>query len=153
MPIHSFLVHLPLGLAAISPFVCAVFFYLIQIKKFDPKIWAIPAAILTLIALSAFAAILSGEQSEEQVEKIVPSEVIEEHEDAAWFFLSISACGAALSFLPFLPTIGRRPGRALAAMTGTLLLSIGVLSAAVVTGHRGGEIIFTHNGAKAFQMK
>lgn len=114
--------------------------------------WHLPlfaAILLTLGALGAVAATITGESEEEQVEHAIPSAepVLEEHADwgesarNAGVLAAMAAVGAA--------AVASRPviGRFLSFLTA--FIALGAAYAVVQAGHFGGELVYRHGAGVA----
>jgi uncharacterized membrane protein len=144
-PIHPALVHLPLGLAMVMPFLAAVLFYFIKKGRASAGVWWIPVILQILVIVSAFGAMRAGEAEEDIVENVVQEKYIEEHEEAGKIFLLLSfvalvSAGAALKESRF--TAGLQ--------AGSVFLMIVSLGAGLYTGKLGGELVYKHGAGGAY---
>lgn len=148
LPLHPAIVHIPLGVAFLAPLVMAVLVVAIWKNWFSRKAWAVAILVQAFVVLGGFAAMNTGERDEKPVKKVVPKGTVHDHEENAEAFVWTSAGVLAVSTASFfLPA-----GPALAA--GTLLSTAGAaggLALAIRTGHSGGELVFKHGAAKAFE--
>ena len=95
VPLHPVVVHFPIVLAVLLPISAAWALWAIRKGTTFRRVWAVPAAMAFALALSAFVAVETGESADERVERVVPEQPLESHEEAAETFLTLSA-GLAL---------------------------------------------------------
>ncbi|MCB9507446.1 MAG: hypothetical protein H6698_05230 [Myxococcales bacterium] len=146
LPLHPKIVHFPIALAVLAPFVSAGL-ALAWTRGWLPKrSWIVAAALQALIAASAFAAMETGEDDEEVAEAIVSHHAIHEHEEAAEVFAYSTIPLAALGLLALFMGDGR-------AARGAAWASVvcAAVSAALVVpaAHKGGELVYVHGAATA----
>lgn len=146
-PLHPVLVHLPLGLAVIMPLMSAGVLFAWFKGWLNMRAWAVVVVLQLALAAGGFAALQSGEQDEDKVERVVPESAIEAHEEAAQVFVWVAAATLALSAAALVvPGEKFRHGLALATVAGTL----GVLGAGYVAGKKGGELVYAHNAGSVY---
>ena len=145
IPLHPALVHIPLGLAIIMPFLTLLVYLLIKKGRFDRTVWLIPVIIQVVIILASFAAMKSGENEEDRVEKVVKEHYIEEHEEAAKVFLGT----AILSLLIMGYGLKESDMQDKARIAGIILLFAG-MGAVLYAGKLGGELVYQHGAASAY---
>jgi uncharacterized membrane protein len=144
-PLHPAVVHLPIALAVLMPFVAVGVMAAISKGAAPARTWGVAVALQLLLVGFAWVAVETGEADEERVEKIVAGRHIEEHEEAAEWMLWAAAGGALLMALGLAPGRGGRIGRA-----AGVLASLAVLATAARTGHLGGELVYRHGAANAY---
>jgi uncharacterized membrane protein len=147
LPLHPAFVHLPLGLSFAVPLV-AIGLTLWHLRGRVPRgAFAVLLGLQAVLVASGVVAMQLGERDEDLVEKIVAEQVIEAHEERAEVFLwaagVVLAAAAALLFVPARVSLGLSAAVALA--------TIAVAALGVRTGAAGGEIVYTHGGARAFE--
>ena len=140
-PLHPALVHLPLGIAIVMPFVTGFVFYLIRSEMLPQRGWWVVLVLQLFLVAGGAAALQTGEGAEEAVEKNVTEEVIEAHEEAAKIFMGISVLtliviGAGLMDSSFRSTL----------QGFSVVLLLGALGAGMFAGKKGGEIVYKHKG-------
>ncbi len=146
LPLHPALVHVPLGLAFVVPFVAVGVAVAFRRGLLPRGAFALVAALQLLLAGSSVAALLAGQRDEHRVERVVGRRVVHAHEERAeafvWAASAVAALGIALLLVP---------ARALGALaTLTVGGSLVVAALAFVTGEAGGEIVYRHGGAAAY---
>lgn len=146
LPVHPMLVHLPLVLAVALPPLFGVLLWTGS-RGQTPGMWRIAVGLALVLALSASAAVYSGEQDEEIVESVVSEAALETHEDRADVFLWLSWLVAGITAAGLLQGAMGRSAR-LAAVGFSALL----LVAAVGTGHAGAELVYRHGAAQVHTM-
>ena len=135
-PFHPIIVHTPLALLIFS-----VAFELIGLAT-DSEWWRKAAFTLLLIgAAGAVVAMLSGEAAEEIVEHAqnVDPDVIERHGNAGKLTMWIALGAVAARMVAFGMQRGRTPIAGLA-----LILQLAAATMVVVTGLRGGALVYEH---------
>lgn len=144
-PLHPAIVHFPLVLAMLLPFVAMGALFAIRRDARPFRAWLVPAGLAALLAVSAFAAVRSGEAEEDRVEEVVGEAALHDHEEAAERFFVLSAVlalvvGGGLAA----GTVGS------AARWVSIVGSFVVLAAAVQTGDLGGQLVYRHGAAAAW---
>lgn len=145
LPLHPVVVHFPIVLAVLLPISAAWALWAIRKGTTARRAWAVPAAMAVALALSALAAVKTGEAQDERVERVVAEQPLESHEEAAETFLALSG-GLAL-----LVAIGLVRGRVggLARGLGTVG-AVGLVAMAAYVGHSGGKLVYQYGAASAY---
>lgn len=147
LPLHPALVHLPLGLAFVMPFLAAALAWALWVGRAPRRTWAIVVALQAVLLAGGLAALRTGEAQEDRVERIVAEAAIARHESAAEQFVWAAALTFALAVAAFLLKEG-------AAMRSSLVLtalaSVVVTGLAIRTGHAGGQLVYVHGAASAY---
>lgn len=148
LPLHPAIVHVPLGLAVLMPLLAASAALSIWKGWVDKKVWAAVVVVQALIFGGALVAKETGEEQEEIVEEVVPEAAIEEHEEEAEGFIVVAgltlAASAVALFIPAETAV-------VALMGATVLLSVVVAGVGLSVGHSGGELVYVHGAAKAYE--
>jgi uncharacterized membrane protein len=147
IPLHPVLVHLPIALAVLMPLVMIGVIAAWWRAALPRRTWWVAVALQALLALSAVAALRSGEADEGRVERVVPEAAIEMHEQAAEIFLVGAALVLAITIAAG-AVRGPRIARALAALA--TVGSLAVLWLGYRTGEAGGRLVYQHGAATAF---
>jgi len=144
---HPKLVHLPIGLALLMPFISAFLALGWWRGWFTLRLWGLAVALQALLVGSTYLAMEAGEEEEDRVEAFVSHDLIHEHEEAAEGFMASSVVvlvlmGAGLG-------LGRRRGGLPLAAAGVLgaFISAGLAGRA---GELGGELVYRHGAASAY---
>ena len=145
LPLHPVVVHFPIVLAVLLPISAAWALWAIRKGTTFRRAWAVPAAMAIALALSALAAVKTGEAQDERVERVVPEQALESHEEVAEAFLALSA-GLALVVAAGL--VRGRTGVAARAL-GTAG-AVALVAVAVFVGHSGGKLVYEHGAASAY---
>ena len=144
---HPKVVHIPIALGVLMPLVAGGVLLAWWRKWLPPRSWVLAVALQAVLLGSGIVALQTGEAEEERVERVVPEQAIEEHEEAAELFvwasggvLAVMLLGGAFS--------SRRAGLpiATAATLGTLL----VLGLGYRTGQAGGSLVYEHGAGQAY---
>lgn len=144
-PLHPAVVHFPVVLAVLLPFVAAIGLFVSRRATTGRGPWLVVAAMAVLLPLSAWVAVETGQQQEEAVEQVVPEGVIHQHEEAAEGLLLGSVLVAGLVL------VGLAPGRAgAAARYISVPAALVVLALAFRVGDSGGNLVYTHGAAAAY---
>ena len=149
MPLHPSLVHLPLGLAVLMPFLAAGFGWAVWTGRVRLRAWAAVVALQAALVVGGLVALQSGKAEEERVESVVTDAAIETHEEAAELFLWAAGLTLVVAAGAF---VGKAPvTRAAIGLSGVMM--VGVLAAGIRVGHAGGQLVYAHNAASAYQTK
>lgn len=145
-PLHPATVHFPIALLLLG---AAVAVLAVFVRRSHLPLFA--AVLLSLGAIGAVAATVTGEEEEEKVEHAIPSAepVLEEHAD--WGERARNAGIVAAVFAVIAAVASGRPvaGRALAVLTASAALVAGYSVAQA--GHFGGELVYHHGAGVALE--
>lgn len=143
LPLHPIVVHFPIVLGFLLPFLAILLWWAIKKLQWTPKVWALVSAVALVYCLFATTAVLLGEEDEEKVEKVVSEKIIEEHEEAGelipWF--------AGTLFLVSLGGFTVKYSKQ-AKMAMIVLSLVGIVPLANA-GHTGGELVYKHGASVA----
>ncbi|MDH5762393.1 MAG: hypothetical protein OEZ51_05375 [Nitrospinota bacterium] len=143
LPLHPIVVHFPIVLGALLPFLAILLVWAIKKWQLPSKVWMLVSAVALVYTLSATGAVLLGEEDEEKVEKVVSERVIEEHEEAGELIPWI----AGTLFLVSLGGLSTRYSKQ--AQMGLIVLSLVAVAPLINAGHTGGELVYEHGAAFA----
>jgi uncharacterized membrane protein len=151
MPLHPFVVHLPIALALLLPLLAASAL-VAWWRDWLPgrRAWTPVVVLQALLLASLFAAARTGEAEEERVEAFVGESSLEQHEEAAERLL---VAAGAVSLLTAVPLVLRGGARARAAALLAALCMLAVTTLAVQTGKAGGELVYREGAAAAYAHK
>jgi uncharacterized membrane protein len=145
-PLHPAVVHLPIALTVLAPLVALGSLWAIRRGARPVRAWGLTTALLALLSLSGWLATATGDQAEEQVERIVAEAPLESHEEAAEAFLLLSVGVLAVA------AVGLRRGRAgQAARLAGALGTVALLGMGWQVGHSGGQLVYRYGAASAYQ--
>lgn len=144
-PLHPAVVHFPIVLALLAPAIAIGLFWAIQTRRLPARAWLAIVLLQAVIAGSGWLTAETGEEEEERVERIVREDPIEEHEEAAEWFIWIAGLTLPLTAVGLLPGGLGTAGRGLA-FAGTLAAALAVAQ----VGHTGGELVYKHGAALAY---
>ncbi|MBW2294435.1 MAG: hypothetical protein JRG89_14430 [Deltaproteobacteria bacterium] len=144
-PLHPALVHFPIVLAVLAPFLAAAAAWAIYSGRLSGRSWVGIVILQVLVAGTAWIATETGENEEDRVERVVSERYIEEHEEAAERFLVLAALVVPLAAAGMLTGGVGAINRVL-----TIVLSLVALAAAGSAGHSGGELVYRHGAAMAY---
>jgi uncharacterized membrane protein len=144
-PLHPALVHFPIVLAMLAPLLAGGFFWAIRTGRLPARAWIAVVALQAVIFGSAWFTAETGEEEEERVERVVREDPIEEHEEAAEWFIWIAAVTLPIAGAGILAGSPGTGARALA-VVGTVIAALAVAR----VGHTGGELVYKHGAALAY---
>lgn len=144
---HPKLVHLPMALAVLMPLVAGGIWLAWWRKWLPARTWLLVLGLQTILVGSALLALQTGEADEDVVERFVPESAIEAHEEAAEFFVVLSA-GTWLLMAAALATSKGGLGRAIGGLAAACTLL--VFAQGYRTGEAGGDLVYRHGAAEAF---
>jgi len=140
-PLHPAVIHFPIALLLLG---AAVAVLSVFIRRWHLPLFA--AVLLTLGAIGAVAATVTGEEEEEKVEHAIPSaeSVLEEH--ATWGERTRNAGIIAAGLAIVAVVVAAKPvgGRLVSVVAACVALIAGYCVAQA--GHYGGELVY-HHGA------
>lgn len=148
--LHPQIVHLPIALAVLMPLIAGGLLITWWRAALPRRAWWIAVALQAILVASALAAMRTGEGDEERVERVVPEEAIEAHEEAAEVFLA-GAIGVLLLAIAAGAVPRERAAQALAvaATVGTLA----VFALGYRVGRAGGALVYEHGAATAGSVR
>jgi len=148
-PLHPALVHVPLGLAFVLPWVTAGMAVAIDRGLLPRRAWVLVALLQLLVVAGGAAALLSGFREEHAVDGFVSSRLVQRHEERAVAFLVASAMLLALTTsLLAVPPQRTRSVAALAVAGSLLVAGLGLW-----TGRAGGDLVYRHGAAAAYRVQ
>jgi len=147
MPLHPKLVHLPIALAVIMPFVAGGISAAMRREWLPPRAWVLVVVMQAIVPLAGLAAANTGESDAERVADVVPREAIAEHEQAANWFIG-GAVGVLALSIAVLTT--KAPGMRQAMIAATLVGTVFVMFTGQRVGELGGELVYKHDAARAY---
>lgn len=144
-PLHPAIVHFPIVLAVLVPFLAAGAFWAIQSEWLPRRSWLGILILQVALVGTVWIATETGEHEEDRVERVVAERHIEEHEEASERFLALAALVLPLAAAGMLAGRVGAINRAL-----TIAFSLVALAAAGAAGHSGGELVYRHGAAMAY---
>lgn len=144
---HPKVVHIPMALAVLMPLIVVGLLVAWWRQWLPARVWLLAVGLQAVLVLSGVIAMRTGEHDEERVEKLVPEQAIEAHEEAAEVFVWTSAGVFALMLATAVLSHGRA-GLPLAAVSA--VGTVAVLALGVRTGQEGGELVYQHGAAQAY---
>lgn len=147
-PLHPAVVHLPIALVGLLPLFATG--ALLAIHRGAParRVWTLVVGLHALLAVCAWAAVETGEEQEEAVERVVAEQHIESHEEAAERFLVLAGIALGLSASGLLGGRSGKVGRVLGTASTALLLTAGIQ-----VGNSGGDLVYKHGAARAYAIE
>ncbi len=144
-PLHPAVVHFPIVLMFFLPVVAVVTLWAIRRGANPRRAWAIPFAVAGLLTLSSWVSVETGEGQSERVERVVPEQSMESHEEFAEVFFMLSGVVLVVAAAGMLNGRIGRASRVLASFG-----AVGLAAAGVRVGHSGGQLVYTHGAASAY---
>lgn len=147
LPLHPKLVHLPIALAVLMPLISGGLLLAWWRDWLPRRAWWLAVALQAVLLASGLAARSTGEEDEERVERVVPHDAIEAHEEAATGFLI--GGGAALA-LALGAALLRRESLARGVAVATVIATVAVTWLGFRVGEAGGRLVYQYGGGGAF---
>jgi hypothetical protein len=146
IPLHAAIVHIPLGIAVVVPWVALALAIALARGAADKRSWAVVIALQGCVFFGGLAAMNTGEAQEKTVERVIDERWIEEHEHRAEPFVWSAGLTLAATVGVLLLGVERIAVAAGIAVVGTLV----TLLLAVRVGHSGGLLVYEHGAASAY---
>jgi uncharacterized membrane protein len=146
MPFHPSIVHLPIVLSFMLPFVMIFCFLMLKTQKSHHLIWALVIFLQGIVVLSGYLALESGEIEEDRVEKIVEAKMINQHEEAAEIFVGFSVIIFCLNIVAYF----LKGQYQFNVMLTAIFLAFVSLFLGINVGSRGGDLVYKHGAGRAF---
>lgn len=143
LPLHPVVVHFPIVLGILLPFVAFFAWWGIQKKDWSTRVWGAVVVMTLAYTLFAAGAVFLGEEDEERVEKVVSERVIEEHEEAG------EAIPWIAGGLLVMAIAGYRFKNSHRARLGLAILSLAAIVPLANAGHTGGGLVYKYGAANA----
>lgn len=147
LPLHPAIVHFPMGVAMIMPFIAAGFAWALWTRRAGPIAWIAVVALQAALLGSSLIAINTGGNEEERVERVVPESAIEAHEEAADQFAWASGVTLVLAALVL---VFRRRELSGPLSAGVVIATVAVAALGLRVGHAGGQLVYAHGAAAAY---
>jgi uncharacterized membrane protein len=147
LPLHPAIVHFPLGVAMIMPFIAAGFAWALWTRRAGAMAWLAVIALQAALLGSSLVAINTGGAEEDRVERVVQESAIAVHEEAAEQFAWAS--GATLLLAALVLVFRRREVSGLL-MAGVVVATLAVAGPGLRVGHAGGQLVYQHGAAAAY---
>ena len=144
-PLHPAVVHFPIVLAFLLPIAAIVAIVMIQRGARARRAWSIPIIGAAALALSAWAAVETGEDQDDRVEQVVGERALDSHEEMAEMFLTGSVILVLITAGGLAPGVIGKSARLIAA-AGAVVLVAG----AARVGHSGGQLVYEHGAASVY---
>ncbi|MFM8656794.1 MAG: DUF2231 domain-containing protein [Chthoniobacterales bacterium] len=147
-PLHPAVVHFPIAFLLAGAFVSVAAVFL--------RRWHLPlfaALLLSLGAVGAVVAAVTGENEEEKVEHAIPSaeRLLEEHAEWGEMARNLGLAAAALAIVA--AVLASKPffGRAFSVLTA--LVAFGAAYCVAEAGHFGGDLVYRHGAGVVIQVE
>lgn len=140
--LHPAVVHVPLGLAVVMPFLLGAMVWAVVTRRLPGKVWLLALVLQGTLLGAAALALRTGERDENRIEGRAGESAIEAHERAAQAFTV--AAGATFLAAAVALVLRNRRGPFLAAGGTSVALSLLMLALGIQTGRRGGVLV--HDG-------
>lgn len=149
LPLHPAIVHLPLGVAFVVPFVAAALAWAVWRGRLPRASFALLTALQAIVVAGGLVAVQLGERDAKRVEPLIGEAAVEVHEERAELFLW--AAGAVLVGAAALLVVPKGRAPAAAAVVTAGAAAVALLGARA--GEAGGELVYRHGAAAAFQER
>ncbi len=148
VPVHPMIVHFPLALTFILPILILVFAFLIKTNKMSPQGWLIIIGLQLMVVATGYISLETGENEEDLVAKVLDKKLIGEHEEAAETFVGSTVIVLVLSIgVFFIRNEFQFPVKIAIALVGLVSCYLAFLA-----GSLGGELVYKHGAASAYEM-
>jgi uncharacterized membrane protein len=144
-PLHPALVHFPIVFAVLLPVVAIGVLWATRSGVVQKRAWGLVVALAAALVLASWAAVQTGEQQEERVEKVVAETALETHEEAAELFLLLTWAALVAAAAGITPGVIGSSARIVC-----VVLALVVLAAGWRVGGSGGELVYRHGAAQAY---
>lgn len=139
VPVHPLLVHLPIALILLAPFLGLGLLLLLRKEPVQSGLWRILVFWHILLTFSIYAAMTAGEWEREKIVDPVAISRIQAHEDAATLLLLFSLPAIAVAALGI-----RENSRTFFMRIGLIVVQVFLLLLCVRTAHLGGELVYRY---------
>lgn len=147
IPLHPIVVHFPIVFSILLPISALLALWAIRRGTTPRRAWTLPVVLAAALAVSSFAALETGEDEEDRVERVVVESAIHGHEEAAERFLVLSGVLFLVSAGGLLPRTAGQAAR-IVATAGAVAL----VASAVQVGHSGGELVYKYDAGRAYSQ-
>ena len=144
-PLHPALVHFPIVLALLAPLLAAGFLWAIHTRRLPARAWLAVVVLQAVLVVAAQLTAQAGHHEEDRVERVIREEPVEEHEEAAEWFLWITGLTLPVAGAGLLAG-GLGTGARGLALVASLFAALAVAR----VGQTGGELVYTHGAATAY---
>lgn len=144
---HPKVVHIPIALGVLMPLLAGGLLVAWWRQWLPVRSWVLVVGLQAILVGSGIIAVQTGESEEERVERVVPEQAIEEHEEAADVF--IWASGGVLGLMLLALAISRSKAGLPTAAVATLG-TLAVLGLGYRTGQAGGELVYRYSAASIY---
>ena len=140
-PLHPAIVHFPIVFMFLVPVFAIAALWMIRRGAHPAKAWAFTVVMCAGLALSAWAAVETGEDQSRRVENVVGEAPVGSHEDSAKIFFLMSGVLLVVAAGGLLRGEAGRAARLV-----STLGALGLLGAGYQVGHSGGALVYGQNG-------
>jgi uncharacterized membrane protein len=144
-PLHPAVVHFPIVLAVLLPFIATGALWAIRRGARPLKAWATPVGVAAALTLSSWVAVETGEREEAKVEPVVAKSLFHQHEEQAERFLVLSGVLLVITAAGLLRGASGR-----AARLGAIVGAVGLMVLVAQVGHSGGTLVYRDGAASAY---
>ena len=144
-PLHPAVVHFPIVLVFLLPLFAIGAIIAIRKGARPVRAWSLPVLVAAALALSSWVAVQTGESQGERVERVVPEQAIEAHEEGAELFMTLSIILVAVTATGFIRGTVGKVGRYAAGLGALALVGFGAS-----VGHTGGQLVYRDGAASAY---
>lgn len=144
---HPKVVHIPIALGVLMPLLSGAVLVAWWRRWLPARSWVLVVVLQALLLGSGIVALQTGESEEERVERVVPENAIDDHEDAAKVF--VWASGGSLVLMLLALSLSRSKAGLPTAAVATLG-TLAALGLGYRTGQTGGDLVYTYGAAGVY---
>jgi uncharacterized membrane protein len=144
-PLHPAVVHFPIVIAFLLPLFAIGAMVAIRKGARPLRAWLLPLAGAAALAASSWVAVQTGEAQDERVERVIPEQPLESHEESAELFLTLSGVLLVVTAAGLARGAFGRAARITATAGAVALIAVGAR-----VGHSGGQLVYKYGAASAY---
>ena len=148
MPLHPLLVHAPLVLGVLAPFVALALWAAIAGRYLHHRIWWLVVVLHAVAFGGAVLAVKTGHVEHDRIETVVDHDKVEVHEERGENYRLALGVGLALSLLTGLAFADRKWGMRLGGVT--VLAGFAAAWLGLGVGHSGSLLVYREGAANYY---
>ena len=145
-PLHPLVTHMPLALMLILPILALLVALFIKKGKFTTQTWLLIVGLQSLMLVTGYLSLESGEQEEMMVERVTGKLPIAEHEAMAEMFVAGAVVTTAFTVASYLI----KPTLQFYMQLGTVLLMLANIFLGWRAGSSGYALVYKYGAANSY---